>query len=105
MPERDIPSKIVLGTIAFGLCFIVGAILKTIGTVLLISYLVFCLGLDWIAAWSNERHVEENPHLLKNEAIGETVTVNGDFEAQAGAAKGFVFLHGHMVYRLFRRHS
>lgn len=102
MPERKISSKFVLGAIALGLCVILAAIflmsanvvLKVTGVVVLVAYLAFSLAFDWIAARANERHVEAFPHLLKNEAIGETVTVNGDFRAQADAATGSVFLHG-----------
>lgn len=102
MRERDLLSRFVLGAIAFCLCAIVAATffmsenstLKAIGAILLSTYLFAAFATDWFLAMRNEKHVEDNPHLLKNEAVGETVTVSGDFEVQSGTASGVVILHG-----------
>jgi membrane protein implicated in regulation of membrane protease activity len=102
MRDRDLLSKFILGVIAFCLCVVVAAILltsdnsalKATGAIVLLVYFAGAFVSDWVLARQNEKHVEENPHLLKNEAVGETVTASGDFEAQSGAAKGLVILHG-----------
>ncbi|MGD8339418.1 MAG: NfeD family protein [Gammaproteobacteria bacterium] len=102
MPDRSILPRFVLGIIAFCICIVVAAILlaaesaalKAIGATVLLAYLALAFASDWILAWHNEKHVEENPHLLKNDAVGETVTVSGNFEASSGAARGLVVLHG-----------
>lgn len=102
MQERNFPSRFVLGGIAFLLCLAAAgvflmsesAVLQTISGVIVVSYLVFAVASDWVEAWLNERHVEAHPHLLKNEAVGEIVTVTGDFEARSGAAHGVVLLRG-----------
>jgi membrane protein implicated in regulation of membrane protease activity len=102
MRDRDLLSKFVLGAIAFCLCVVVAAILlmsdnsalKAAGAVVLLVYFAGAFVSDWVLARQNEKHVEENPHLLKNEAVGETVTARGDFEPHSGASKGLVILHG-----------
>ncbi len=102
MRDRDLLSKFILGAIAFCLCVIVAAILltsdnsalKAAGAIVLLFYFAGAFVSDWVLARQNEKHVEENPHLLKNEAVGETVTASGDFEPQSGTAKGLVILHG-----------
>ena len=102
MANRDVLRRIVLGAIAFGLCLVAAAILlmsedsvlKLIGAGVLLGYLILASAGDWVLARQNERHVEENPHLLRNDAVGEIVTARGDFEAQTDSARGVVLLHG-----------
>jgi membrane protein implicated in regulation of membrane protease activity len=68
--------------------------LQVIG-VLLISGLIVCwLTLPILDARNMERHVDQNPHLLKNNAIGEVVTAVAEFEWRDGTAKGVVMLNG-----------
>lgn len=94
--------RIVLAGIAFLLCLIAAAVFfmtdsplaKTISAVVLVAYVAFMAASDTLAAWLNERHVDAHPHLLRNDAVGEIVTVCGDFEAQSGFAQGLVLLHG-----------
>jgi membrane protein implicated in regulation of membrane protease activity len=102
MMDRRFLSRLVLGAIAFLVFLMAGGlvvmtespVLKAVGAVVAVAYVVFLFVSDLIEARLNEKHVEEHPHLLKNEAVGETVTVSGDFEVQSGSAKGMVVLHG-----------
>ena len=102
MPDRNLLPRVVLGVIALFLCLIAAGtfvmsestVIRAICTVVLVAYIVFLAASHWVEARLNERHVEKHPHLLKNEAVGETVTVSGDFEPQSGAARGMVLLHG-----------
>lgn len=64
------------------------------GAVLVVALVVLKFALDWFDAWSNERHVEKHPHLLKNDAIGERVTASGRFSVKGGVATGLVTLSG-----------
>lgn len=64
------------------------------GVILLPAFLLLCYAADWFAAWSNERHVEQRPDLLKNDAIGKRVRARGRFERRDGMAMGSVTLNG-----------
>lgn len=100
--RRNVPLRLLLGVIAFVVgasavvLFVVSdsAVLKAIGGTVVLVYVLFVAASDWIEAWLNEKHVEAHPHLLKNDAVGETVTASGDFEATEGAATGIVVLNG-----------
>lgn len=84
-----------LGLIAGGIFFISdSAVLKSISAFIVAGYFVFLAASDWIEARLNEKHVEANPHLLRNDAIGEAVKVSGAFEVRSGTARGTVLLHG-----------
>jgi membrane protein implicated in regulation of membrane protease activity len=95
-------SRRIIAVLVGGIVLIAAAILvfsdsraNQIGGVsLLVAFLVLSLIWDWFEAWSNERHVKENPHLLKNDAIGERVTVSGKFYIDGGVATGVVVLSG-----------
>jgi len=95
------PSRIVAAIVA-GLVLFVAVILlmsetrmyRIAGAVMVIVFLVFTVALDWFQAWSNERHVEKHPHLLRNDAIGERVTASGKFCLTGGVGTGLVILSG-----------
>jgi membrane protein implicated in regulation of membrane protease activity len=102
MAERNAHPRILLRIVAVSTALAGGAalvmsddrVLKIVGAVILGIVLVLWFASDLIDAWSNERHVEKHPHLLKNEAIGQLVSVLGDFERHRGSASGHVLLHG-----------
>lgn len=100
--NRNVPLRLILGAVAFlaGVIAVAvfvmseSAVLKTIGGAVVLAYVVFVAASDWIEAWLNEKHVEAYPHLLRNDAVGKTVTVSGDFQTSQGIASGTVILNG-----------
>ena len=100
--DKHLIRRLALGVVAFLLCLTAGAVfvitesavLKSVSASVIVGYFVFLAGVDWLEARLNEKHVEANPHLLKNDAIGEEVRASRDFEAQSDMATGTVFFRG-----------
>ncbi|MBB3232546.1 NfeD family protein [Halomonas stenophila] len=88
-----VPFVVVLGVAAALVLSEVPA-LQMGGVILLPAFLLISYAADWFAAWSNERHVEQRPDLLRNDAIGERVRARGRFEIRDGMATGLVTLNG-----------
>ncbi|MGM0927734.1 MAG: NfeD family protein [Pseudomonadota bacterium] len=66
-----------------------------IGAVILLAALLLIhFAADWLEAWSNERHVEQRPDLLRNDVIGKRVRARGLFDLRDGMATGLVILSG-----------
>ncbi|SEL66335.1 NfeD family protein [Halomonas daqiaonensis] len=64
------------------------------GVILLAAFLLIYYAADWFEAWSNERHVEQRPDLLRNDVIGKRVRARGRFDLRDGMATGLVMLNG-----------
>lgn len=95
-------SRRIFGAIIGGIVLIAAAILamsetriyQIAGAVLVVAFVLIMFASDWFDAWSNEKHVENNPHLLRNDAIGKRVTASGKFRVTGGVTTGLVILGG-----------
>ncbi len=102
MHRRHIPLKFIAGVAVLGALLVAAALMVLSGdTVLRVAGIVLgtvCLGW-WLLgpvldARSSERHVENFPELLHNEAIGQPVTAVGDFRPGGRRPAGRVRLRG-----------
>ena len=101
MPGHSFQLRFVLTLLVKGALVAVAALLiladdrwlNLTGTALISGVVIWWLVAPIIDARRMERHVEQNPELLKNEAIGEEVTVLTEFASADGLHKGVVMLH------------
>ena len=102
MPFRKLSHRILFGVCLTVLILIAGAIFtmsdnrtfQLVGGIVVILLLIAVFFAEWFEAHLNEKHVEANPHLLKNDPVGETVKVIRDFRPAGDFAMGFVVLNG-----------
>lgn len=96
------PIRFLVVVIAVGVLIIVAVMLimsesravQIIGAAVLGMLLILAFVPEFILVRENEKHVEKYPELLKNEAIGETVTALGSFECIGDSSTGLVVLNG-----------
>lgn len=102
MHRQHIPLKFFLGLLGFGAALVIVLILilsdspprRISGIVLGLVLIAFWLGSPLLDAHRSERHVENFPELLRNNAIGKHVVAVGDFIPGEYGKSGTVLLNG-----------
>ena len=102
MPDRNYLRRTFLGIVAFAVLLVAAGVLrmsdspvlKVAGAVIAIALVLGWLISPFVDARFWERHAEKFPELLKNEAIGRTVTALDAFTRVDGVAIGIVELNG-----------
>jgi membrane protein implicated in regulation of membrane protease activity len=102
MHRRNIPLKFFLGVLGFSAALVVtlalilsdSAPLRIAGALLAVLLLAWWLVAPLLDAHQSERHVEQFPELLRNNAIGKYVVAASDFRPAEDGASGTVLLNG-----------
>jgi membrane-bound ClpP family serine protease len=93
MPGDRFPLRFVLSALVNSVLIADDRWLNVTGTVLITVVVIWWLVSPIVDARRMERHVEQNPELLRNEAIGKEVTALSAFALEDGLHTGVVLLH------------